>query len=353
MRRRKQNNKQLFIYFIPSFCFSFYKKKVKKKNMYSSWRGSRGDQVRSKPGGWRAQREFRSIQQKPQTEDEALDAFRRVGFRAFLDPILMRLFDPLDIPSPPPMKPAKPPRYGPMDIASCLEYIKTSEMNTFRNSVEKPPETKEEEEEKEKEKEEMNFDTTRLFDSEKNLLINNGLKSCDKNQQNVKRNSPTKIILYNISYETRPEDIDKLLSRYGFIRKLDMVYDKKTLIPRGYAFIEFDTTEDANRVISSAALSRLRLDGRILKADHVRKDDADFTEYRNKTRLEWRSRRSAAQKKRPRRRSRGAERVRERNKKKRTDAQARAGAGARRGRGRGRGGRVRASISRGGRGRGI
>lgn len=66
----------------------------------------------------------------------------------------------------------------------------------------------------------------------------------------------------NLNSGTTPETIRSLFAPFGTIRKFRLMMDKKTGLPRGFAFVEM-TEAEAGRVI--AALNGQVVDGQTLQ----------------------------------------------------------------------------------------
>jgi RNA recognition motif-containing protein len=59
-----------------------------------------------------------------------------------------------------------------------------------------------------------------------------------------------KLHIGNLATNTRKEDLQKVFGSYGEITRINVVKDKETGEPRGFAFIEFDTTEAGQGAIA-------------------------------------------------------------------------------------------------------
>jgi cold-inducible RNA-binding protein len=86
----------------------------------------------------------------------------------------------------------------------------------------------------------------------------------------------------NLSFDTTQGNLQELFEAHGQVATINMITDRYTGRPRGFAFIEMMTEEGANAVIG--ALDGQEVDGRALKvaqakpresrgADRGRRDD--------------------------------------------------------------------------------
>lgn len=77
----------------------------------------------------------------------------------------------------------------------------------------------------------------------------------------------TKVFVGNLDFHTTPDDLAGLLSQAGQITDVHMPSDRLTGRPRGFAFVEFSSSEEA-----AAAIERFHgheLDGRELRLDRA------------------------------------------------------------------------------------
>jgi len=56
----------------------------------------------------------------------------------------------------------------------------------------------------------------------------------------------TSLFIRNVSYDTKPEDLRKLFTRYGYVRDVYIPLDHYTREPRGFAYVEFEDARDAS-----------------------------------------------------------------------------------------------------------
>lgn len=53
----------------------------------------------------------------------------------------------------------------------------------------------------------------------------------------------TRLYIGNLSYQAREEDLKQLFSKYGLVREVNLVRDRFSKKPKGYAFIEMPSVE--------------------------------------------------------------------------------------------------------------
>jgi len=59
-----------------------------------------------------------------------------------------------------------------------------------------------------------------------------------------------KIHVGNLSPDTKAEDLKKAFATYGEVTRVNVVEDKETGKPRGFAFIEMTSSDDAGKAIT-------------------------------------------------------------------------------------------------------
>lgn len=59
-----------------------------------------------------------------------------------------------------------------------------------------------------------------------------------------------KLHIGNLATNTKKEDLQKAFEAFGNITRINVVTDKETGQPRGFAFIEFDSADAANGAIA-------------------------------------------------------------------------------------------------------
>jgi RNA recognition motif-containing protein len=78
----------------------------------------------------------------------------------------------------------------------------------------------------------------------------------------------TKLYVGNLSYNTTENDLKDLFSQHGPVTGVDLIMDKFSGRPRGFAFVVMETKEGAEAAI--AALNGKNLDGRDLTVNEAR-----------------------------------------------------------------------------------
>jgi cold-inducible RNA-binding protein len=78
----------------------------------------------------------------------------------------------------------------------------------------------------------------------------------------------TNIFVGNLSYQTTQEDLHAAFSSYGSVERVNIVTDRDTGQPRGFAFVEMTERRDAETAISQ--LNGAELNGRALNVNEAR-----------------------------------------------------------------------------------
>lgn len=76
------------------------------------------------------------------------------------------------------------------------------------------------------------------------------------------------IYVGNLSYDTTQEQLQTLFEAYGEVSSVNVITDRHTGRPRGFAFVEMATEEAANAAI--AALNGQEVDGRALTVNEAK-----------------------------------------------------------------------------------
>ena len=76
------------------------------------------------------------------------------------------------------------------------------------------------------------------------------------------------IYVGNVSYSTTQDGLQKLFEAYGEVASVNVITDRETGRPRGFAFVEMATDEAASAAID--ALSGQEVDGRTLTVNEAR-----------------------------------------------------------------------------------
>ena len=61
--------------------------------------------------------------------------------------------------------------------------------------------------------------------------------------------NPTRLFVGNLSYQTMEDDLQDYFSQAGVVTSVNLMLDKMTGKSRGFAFIEFANSDDANKAI--------------------------------------------------------------------------------------------------------
>lgn len=78
----------------------------------------------------------------------------------------------------------------------------------------------------------------------------------------------TKLYIGNLSYQTGEESLKEAFSAIGTVRSVALISDRVTGQSRGFGFVEYDASEDAQRAIDE--LDGRELDGRSLSVSIAR-----------------------------------------------------------------------------------
>jgi RNA recognition motif-containing protein len=78
----------------------------------------------------------------------------------------------------------------------------------------------------------------------------------------------TNIFVGNLSFQTSREDLNAAFSQYGNVEQVNVVTDRDSGQPRGFAFVEMSELRDAEAAIS--ALNGTELNGRAINVNVAR-----------------------------------------------------------------------------------
>ena len=78
----------------------------------------------------------------------------------------------------------------------------------------------------------------------------------------------TNIFVGNLSYQTTQEDLQQAFSQYGGVERVNIVTDRDSGQPRGFAFVEMTERRDAETAI--AQLNGAEMNGRALTVNEAR-----------------------------------------------------------------------------------
>jgi len=77
----------------------------------------------------------------------------------------------------------------------------------------------------------------------------------------------TNLFVGNLSFQTTQDELLAAFSQFGNVERVNIVTDRETGQPRGFAFVEM--TDDAEGVKAIAGLNGSLLEGRTLKVDEA------------------------------------------------------------------------------------
>lgn len=78
----------------------------------------------------------------------------------------------------------------------------------------------------------------------------------------------TNIFVGNLSYQTSQEELEAAFNEYGAVERVNIVRDRDTGQPRGFAFVEMTNADEASNAI--AALNGRNMNGRDLNVNEAR-----------------------------------------------------------------------------------
>lgn len=78
----------------------------------------------------------------------------------------------------------------------------------------------------------------------------------------------TNIFVGNLSYQTTQDELHQAFSAYGNVERVNIITDRDTGQPRGFAFVEMTERRDAETAISQ--LNGAELNGRTLNVNEAR-----------------------------------------------------------------------------------
>lgn len=78
----------------------------------------------------------------------------------------------------------------------------------------------------------------------------------------------TNIFVGNLSYSTTQEDLQSIFAQYGSVERVNVVTDRDSGQPRGFAFVEMTSANEAQNAISQ--LNGTELHGRAMNVNEAR-----------------------------------------------------------------------------------
>lgn len=83
--------------------------------------------------------------------------------------------------------------------------------------------------------------------------------------------STARLYVGNLSYGTTKETLEKAFGEHGEIVAVNIITDRQTGRPKGFAFVEMSTPEEAEA--AKGALNGTELDGRAINVDNAREQE--------------------------------------------------------------------------------
>ena len=78
----------------------------------------------------------------------------------------------------------------------------------------------------------------------------------------------TRLYVGNLSYDTNEGDLQRLFAEVGTVASCDLIMDRNTNQPKGFAFVEMGSQGDATKAIGT--LNGKEVDGRDLTVNEAR-----------------------------------------------------------------------------------
>ena len=78
----------------------------------------------------------------------------------------------------------------------------------------------------------------------------------------------TNIFVGNLNYQTTQDELYEAFSRFGAVERVNIITDRDTGQPRGFAFVEMTERKDAENAISQ--LNGAELNGRAMNVNEAR-----------------------------------------------------------------------------------
>ena len=96
-------------------------------------------------------------------------------------------------------------------------------------------------------------------------MVGNSLKKGASDSEN---NMSNKLFVGNLSFNTTENDLQDAFAAHGTVTEANLMVDRMTNRPRGFAFVTMSTPEEAQKAIDS--LNGTELDGRALTVNIAR-----------------------------------------------------------------------------------
>ena len=94
-----------------------------------------------------------------------------------------------------------------------------------------------------------------------------------------------KVYVGNLSFDTTQDGLRELFEAHGQVATIDMIADRDTGRPRGFAFVEMMTEEGANAAMG--ALNGQEVDGRALKVAPAKPRETRGTDRGRRNNSRW------------------------------------------------------------------
>ena len=95
----------------------------------------------------------------------------------------------------------------------------------------------------------------------------------------------TKVYVGNLSFDTTQDGLRELFEAHGQVATIDVIADRDTGRPRGFAFVEMMTEEGANAAMG--ALNGQEMDGRALKVAPAKPRETRSTDRGRRNNSRW------------------------------------------------------------------
>ncbi len=82
----------------------------------------------------------------------------------------------------------------------------------------------------------------------------------------------TKLYVGNLSFNTSTQDLESLFAEFGTVQSANVIEDRETGRPRGFAFVEMSSGDEAQAAIAS--LDGKEVDGRNLKVNEAKPQES-------------------------------------------------------------------------------